>query len=339
MLRKSRGHRGFTLIELLVVIAIIAILISLLLPAVQQAREAARRTQCKNNLKQIGLAVHNYLDVHLVFPHCSYVDLTGQDAGVDPFTDPLLNSQWAWSAMLLPYVEQGNMYTGLGVGKITLEAAANDPVRRTLLQTPLNVFICPSDTEEGVNRNRPFLAKAGGGLGNGMFLAEDLEMAKSNYMACNGNRDNDGIFISGHALKTELRDITDGTSNTILIGERRSLKLSRQTNADGPWAGVWGGQEITTDGITNVWCLAGKTEYQMNSGLHSLDPSDTNAGDEALLAFSSQHTGGAQFALADGSVRFISENIEWNDSALDSNDVGIYHNLGSRADGNVIDEF
>ena len=339
MLSLRQRSRGFTLIELLVVIAIIAILIALLLPAVQQAREAARRTQCKNNLKQIGLAIHNYIDVHLIFPHVQYTDLAGQDAGVDPFVDSLLNSNWAWSVMILPFLEQTNLYNGLGVGDITLEAAANDPVRRSLLQTPLPVFVCPSDPEGALNRNRPFLAKPGGGLCNGMALSTDLMMSKSNYMACNGDRDNDGIMISGHASSTNIADILDGTSNTILVGERRSRRLLRQTNAEGPWAGVWAGQEIMCDGITNAWCLAGQTQYQMNSGLHSLDPTDTNAGDWALIAFSSDHTGGAQFALADGSVRFISENIEWNDSVSDSNDVGIYHSLGSKSDGNVVGSY
>lgn len=320
MFRKKRTTRGFTLIELLVVIAIIAILIALLLPAVQQAREAARRSQCKNNLKQLGLALHNYHDIHGLFPAASYLDKAGGS----------INSQWAWSVMILPQLDQAPAFNILDIGPSTFEQAAGDPVRLKILITPMSVFICSSDPEGGVNRNRPFLQKAGGGLCVGMILAQEVEFAKSNYMGCNGNRDNDGIFDSGNNRKVGIRDITDGTTNTIMVGERGSR--------DGHWAGVWAGQELTCDGITNVWCLAGKTEYQMNTGKFS-DQSSTDATDNPLLAFSSPHEGGAHFLLADGSVRFISENIEWDDDPTGGNDRGIYHNLGSIQDNNVVDEF
>ncbi|MEZ6059380.1 MAG: DUF1559 domain-containing protein [Planctomycetaceae bacterium] len=321
MFRATQTRRGFTLIELLVVIAIIAILIALLLPAVQQAREAARRTQCRNNLKQMGLALHNYHDVHGLFPAASYLD---KSPGGN------INSQWAWSVMIMPFLDQAPLWNALNVGPDTFEQAANDPVRRKMLVTGLPAFICPSDPEESINRNRPFLQKSGGGLCVGMILPETVMFAKSNYMGCNGNRDNDGVFDSGNNRKIGLRDITDGTSNTIIVGERGSKR--------GHWAGVWAGQELTCDGITNVWCLVGKTEFKMNSGKFS-DQSSTTAVDDPLIAFSSEHTGGAQFLLADGSVRFISENVEWDDDPSGGNDKGIYHSLGSIQDGNVIGEF
>lgn len=333
--KKSRKQRGFTLIELLVVIAIIAILIGLLLPAVQQAREAARRTQCKNNLKQLGLGLHNYHDVHNAFPQASYLD----KSALPNTSHPSLNSQWGWSVMILPYIEQAPMYNSLLVGPNTFEQAANDPVRLKMLTTPLPAFICPSDPEAGVNRNRPFLAKSGGGLCNGMALPQDTQFAKSNYMGCNGNDDNDGVFDSGSNRRVGLRDITDGTSNTILVGERGSKRYVKQTVPQGPWAGVWAGQELTCTGVTNVWCLVGKTEYQMNSGKHRDPSGSTTATDQPLIAFGSHHTGGAQFLLADGSSRFISENIEWNDDPTGTKDFGIYHNLGSIQDGRVIGEY
>jgi prepilin-type N-terminal cleavage/methylation domain-containing protein/prepilin-type processing-associated H-X9-DG protein len=325
--RSLRQCKGFTLIELLVVIAIIAVLIALLLPAVQQAREAARRTQCRNNLKQLGLALHNYHDVHLIFPLAQYLNIA------------LPNSAWGWSAMILPYLEQAPMYNALNLGSQMLEQAANDPVRLRLLTTPLPVFLCPSDPAEGVNLNRPFVQKSSGGLCVGMIMNQTAYFGKSNYMACNGNHDSDGIFLSGGG-KCAIRDITDGTSNTIMVGERSSPRWARQAaGLPGPWAGVWAGQELTCDGITNVWCLAGKTEYQMNTGKHSDVVGSTTATDEPLLAFGSMHTGGAHFLMADGSVRFISENIQWNDLPNSYDDVGIYHLLGSIKDGRPIGEF
>jgi prepilin-type N-terminal cleavage/methylation domain-containing protein/prepilin-type processing-associated H-X9-DG protein len=317
---------GFTLIELLVVIAIIAVLIALLLPAVQQAREAARRTQCRNNLHQIGLALHNYLDRSTEFPDAQFLNIA------------LPNSAWAWSVMILPELDQAPLYNALNLGVQMFEQAAADPVRLRLMTTPLAVFICPSDPAPNVNLNRPFQAKSSGGLCVGMILSQTTSFAKSNYMACNGNHDNDGIFDSGGG-RVALKDITDGTSNTIMVGERSSPKWARQTAPTGPWAGVWVGQELTCDGITNVWCLAGKTEYQMNTGQHSDVVGSTTATDQPLIAFGSMHTGGAHFLMADGAVRFISENIQWNELPNSYNDVGIYHLLGSIRDGLPVGEF
>lgn len=317
MLRRTRNSRGFTLIELLVVIAIIAVLIALLLPAVQQAREAARRTQCKNNLKQIGLAMHNYLDVHGIFPLAAMVKLD------------FPNSWWGWSVMIMPYIDQANLYNQLKAGDDTLETAGMDPIRRKSLTTPLPVFICPTDFGAGLCDNRPFKVKAAGGLCVGMIVTgSDLVMAKSNYMGSNGNRDSDGIFLSGGG-KCRIKDITDGTSNTIMVGERSTPTF---------WAGVWAGQELTCDSITNVWCVAGKTEYRMNNGQLS-DPTASNAANQPHLCFSSLHTGGAHFLLCDGSARFISENIQWNDDPVAGNDKGTYHNLGNKADNLPIGDF
>ncbi|MGE0374647.1 MAG: DUF1559 domain-containing protein [Planctomycetaceae bacterium] len=342
MLRQSRRRRGFTLIELLVVVAIIAILIALLLPAVQQAREAARRTQCKNNLKQMGLAFHNYLDVHGLFPAGSYLNKVG---GSSPA------SMWAWSVMILPELEQANLFNILEIGPLTFEQVANDPVRLKLLKTPLNVFVCPSDGNVLTNRNRPFRNMLGTGTLQGFAITVTPVdatvngvglhyLAKNNYMACNGNRDNDGIFDSGNNRRIGISDIKDGLSSTIVVGERRTSMLKGQASTEmGPWAGIWAGQELIGDGKTNIWCLAGKTEFQMNTGKHSRDPSDTQASNQPLLAYSSEHAGGAQFLIGDGSVRFISENIQWNDDPIGSNDVGLYHILGSIDDGHEVLDF
>lgn len=333
MSTQRQKARGFTLIELLVVIAIIAILIALLLPAVQQAREAARRTECKNNLKQIGLALHNYHDVFSMFPLGSFADLKV------PLTDPKFVSQWGWAVMILPQLEQGNLFTALDPGPITLQDAFDDPVRLKLLTTPLPVFICPSDPEAGVNRNRPILPR--GQKANpsctGINVAAEVLLAKSNYPGCNGGGlVNDGILMipwlqpfpqtGSPPPSVQIRDISDGTSNTIMVGERKSL--NRQ------WAGYWAGYEFGCGGNTQNWAVVGRTLSRMNTG-----QSTGTLAAEPDVAFGSAHVGGAHFLMADGSARFIGENISWNRNRTNYSDDGLYQLLGSRADGQALGEF
>jgi prepilin-type processing-associated H-X9-DG protein len=159
-------------------------------------------------------------------------------------------------------------------------------------------------------------------------------------MGCNGNHDSDGIFESGNNFSVSMRDVTDGLSNTILLGERSTPPWPRQPpGTQGPWAGIWAGQETTGNGVTSVWILAGRTEFQINSGAPSGVASSTSNIPQPLIAFGSLHPGGSHFLMADGAVRFISENIQWNDLPNSYDDVGIYHLLGSRADGLVISDF
>ena len=312
---KILGRRkAFTLIELLVVIAIIAILVSLLLPAVQQAREAARRTQCKNNLKQLGLAFHNYHDIANAFPP-GWVD-QGPDA------DPA----WSWTAMVLPGLEQANLFAQLEVGTSPPVETLNDPVRVALMRQPMTAFRCPSDTGPEVNSdgNRQ--------VGVNSRDATNANLALTNYLGNAGSNrlerfepDADGLFTQNSNVR--IRDITDGTSNTLGVGER-SWNLSNFALR----AGVL---------YMNDTSFANQTEfgavYSLGSG-----QSPINCTNDAICrrGFSSNHVGGAQFLLLDGSVRFVSENIDHDpDNSGSPNVDSTYERLLGIADGQVIGEF
>ena len=303
----SISRRGFTLIELLVVIAIIAILVALLLPAVQQAREAARRSSCKNNLKQIGLALHNYHDTFGVFPPgwvggnaTGHFTGAGEDLDYTGFTNG-----FGWGAMLLPALEAGNLYDRFDF-RIRTSLAPN----AALLNNVLTVFQCPSDpkpdtfvlTDEDTNTFTMGTANYMGVFGTDEL--HDCEVSSSTTSwQCRGN----GILF--HNSKIGFRDITDGTSNTIVVGERTTF-----VDDDGPFYGVWSG--LIPNSEHALERFLGHAEHGPNYGEH--------AGD-----FGSSHKGGAQFVLGDGSVRFISENI--NETT--------FQRLAMRADGQVIGEF
>jgi prepilin-type N-terminal cleavage/methylation domain-containing protein len=210
----SRARRGFTLIELLVVIAIIAILIALLLPAVQQAREAARRSQCKNNLKQIGLALHNYHEqAGTLPPGWIGVDLATRLPDVEG-----LNG-FGWGAMILPHLDQTPLYN-----RINFFVGVADPLNLVPRTTNLTVYRCPSDTGpqqwtilDEADGTTPLaelpLANYVGAFGTGEL--HDCEGQPPPF-ACRGN----GVF--SHLSKTRFADLTDGVSTTILTGERRT---------------------------------------------------------------------------------------------------------------------
>ncbi|MBX3436141.1 MAG: DUF1559 domain-containing protein [Planctomycetaceae bacterium] len=347
MARHARRRLGFTLIELLVVIAIIAILIALLLPAVQQAREAARRTQCKNNLKQIGLALHNYHDTYLMFPMSIELDTDPIIASDGAIIQEFDKTQWSWCTRILPYVEQANLYEALHINTLEMFQLALDtanPQRLELLRTPLAVYMCPSDPTGPINQNRPY---------TGFSPGNEYEFAKTNYVSCtDGNgptsatnpefKDYPGI-ISGNS-RNSVKDITDGTTNTIMVGERGSFHIKVRSSDDdnkGPWAGVWVAGELNAvEGeISDQRAFTAVTTARMHDGFHG----GTDAGDQtwsALRSFSSPHTGGAHFCMGDGSVRFISENIGYQAvTPAPQPPAQVYNLLGGMGDGQVLGEF
>jgi len=310
MLRQP-SRRAFTLIELLVVIAIIAVLIALLLPAVQQAREAARRTQCKNNLKQFGLALHNYHDTHNRFPSAVF----WTDADKDGLADDNVG-HWSWGTMVLPFLEQGNLFNRLRPGTVTpLQAHMANP---GILKTTLPVFACPSDD--------------GGSLGPLCDTARDLDFlggaqadqlqALANYVIVNDDNDladynqncascDSGMAPMARCLK--MGDAIDGTSNILFVGERDSYDKSPSQHEAGAIYAVE--KRTDADDDDSVEAVTGCGSAPIN--WHPVTTGTGSNDGQEDENFSSRHAGGAQFLLVDGSVRFISENIsfKWDDRA------------------------
>jgi prepilin-type processing-associated H-X9-DG protein len=288
-----------------VVIAIIAILIALLLPAVQQAREAARRSQCKNNLKQFGLALHNYVDVHNAFPP-GWIGVT--NGGHNPSG----SSGYAWGTFVLPYLEQSTLSS-----RLTFTRAMDDDStsNRALLAQPLAVFQCPSDpkpdTYTATNRDGDEFEVATAnyaGVFGSVELDECFSVSSGTYpLTTGGQCVSDGTFF--HNSRVRLRDITDGTSNTLMVGERTTFHDGTET-VYGTWAGAL--PEVDDSAAQVV----GHAEHLPNMG-H--DPED----------FGSAHVGGAQFVMADGHVVLISQNMDKN----------LFIGLGTRAGNEVLGEF
>jgi len=318
-------RNGFTLVELLVVIAIIGVLIALLLPAVQQAREAARRMSCTNNLKQMGLAMHNYHDTYLSFPGVSYKCGPGA-VGVEG-----THAHWTWGTSLLPFIEQSATYDQLTGPNDFMHDAIADSARLEILQTPVSAFRCPSDT---------------GTTLNSQYLCAGEEIAMSNYIGNNDaqevNRaDNTGVFVAGDRVdindsivKRTMKDITDGTSNTIAIGER-TWKLGGVELGAGLVYGMSGNADLRGNGDYDHGFIsvvgAGKPPINWNltcgSSCNDVD---------GRQGFSSLHPGGSQFVLVDGSVRFISETIFHTPAGANES---TYELLLAVADGKVIGEY
>jgi prepilin-type N-terminal cleavage/methylation domain-containing protein len=263
-----KHRRAFTLIELLVVIAIIAMLIGLLLPAVQKVREAASRTTCANNLKQLALACHNYHDSLGIYPTSTLYN-AAQDENAP---------NWSFLARLLPYIEQNNL---AGQGTMTSTSIVKCQAQ---IKAKITTFLCPSDTvsNQGLNAGDP----CDGYLGDGIFWCQ--------------------YTFAGDKRTLRIGDITDGTSNTFLFGE----VLGART-------------------VDNIWCHAfdALATCAIDPNARRADGSYYDPDDWAnVYGFSSAHAGGLQFALADGSVRFVNNSIQ----------RAVYRALATRAGGEVV---
>ncbi len=300
---------GFTLIELLVVIAIIAILLGLLLPAVQKVRESAARAQCQNNLKQMGLALHNYHDANRTLP-------PGYSASV-PYVDGRSDTVpgWGWAAYILPYLEQDNLYHQFNWSQ---------PVQNfSGVQSMLKLYLCPSDIYPTV----PFAVPTA-------FGATVAVAAPCSYAACCGGDESDtadptGLGAFYRNSQTRLTDITDGTSQTTLIGERACA------NALGVWAGAING------------CIVQRGPFNLNPGTstapapclvlaHCHLNNTLNDFDGGLDDFSSKHIGGSNILFGDGAVHFIRSVPSDNPDGSYSQDSLIFQSMGTRSNGEVI---
>jgi prepilin-type N-terminal cleavage/methylation domain-containing protein len=333
------ARRGFTLIELLVVIAVIAILIALVMPAVQNAREAARRAECRNHLKQIGIALHNYHELHSVLPF-GYVS--------DP-TNPSVGKGWGWAVPLLPGLGQMPLYTKLSPNKMSLQAVMDSAAHQDFLRTPLSVFVCPSDeADEKSHVNRRF---------QGFLLSSTTPVAAhivpwppvpspgptgvatavSSYAASLGSdwdestttwssRQLLGRGAFGNNSKVKFADVLDGTSNTFAVGERSWSNFSA----------VWAGVDFWDNCIFNGnQMVLGTTAYKLNDIPFG---SSLDCQSRGAAGFGSSHSGGAFFLLLDGSVRFINDTIDSNPSSVPA-ERGTYQLLSDIFDDQTTGSF
>jgi prepilin-type N-terminal cleavage/methylation domain-containing protein len=305
--RRSRSQ-AFTLVELLVVIAIIGVLVALLLPAVQAARESARRTQCANNLKQMGIALHNYHDTFQKFP------FGWSDRGA------------GWTTMILPQIEQKPLWDTLGFNESNNWDSDNTPNERAC-GTYIQTFRCPSMavipkyiTNQGIPNRVPTSYR---GVASSTADSDDLSTSVKKSAMETPNLE--GMFFTCSHVR--MAEVTDGTSNTFMIGESRFETFVQDGNEMDFW--YIGSPQIDpcscqTGGATEQSEFCGSTGVPFNA--RSIP---STSGYVKELSFTSLHPNGAQFSLADGSVRFVTFTIN----------QPTYQALGSRGGGEQLSDF
>ncbi len=335
--RARASARGFTLIELLVVIAIIAVLVALLLPAVQQAREAARRSQCKNNLKQMGLALHNYSDTHSTFPPGAIINAQVARHLATAFVH------------ILPYLDQANAYNKLDFvslgGVLWFGTGSSAPNRDALNGLVVDPYVCTSSSLPVMTPGQTY---SGGPTtyvmrGNYVMIRGANDHPTTDRTALRGPVSRGGVFYNNS--RTRFRDITDGASNTLMISERSNFIGTTPTDPR-PQYGVWmenayGPNDANGDGTYATRATAHQRCFQATT-IHDAVPighmgnaSSDGAGSPGTAiegcntALNSPHTGGVHALFGDGSVRFLSSNLH----------MQTLRNLANRDDGNVVGEY
>jgi prepilin-type N-terminal cleavage/methylation domain-containing protein/prepilin-type processing-associated H-X9-DG protein len=319
----SRSRTAFTLIELLVVIAIIAILIALLVPAVQKVREAAARTQCQNNLKQIGLGLHNYHDSVKKFPVGQYDDDT---------------RNWGWMSFFLPYVEQAGIYRQLTTATTTApdpmwippnggdgpnglnvdslpdnQENVNTTTGGAVIRTIVPIFICPSDILPNSQPGSANAAKSNyvgniGGWVAGGWLAQTSNTTNFNCAQPKGSAQNGMLLLANDnnfTWCTALTKVPDGTSNTVMVGEATVSANVTVSNSRMP---IWAGGNPDSPGCGGEIRRVGTVFRFMDTAFFL----NRRTGQESNASFGSQHSGGANFLFGDGSVRFVTDSININ---------------------------
>jgi len=327
----GRRRGGFTLIELLVVIAIIGVLVGLLLPAVQTAREAARRSSCSNNLKQLGLGLLNYESANKRFPP-GFKREYGSTTSNDGTSGPGRQGNWAWGSFILPYMEEAAIADVLDMTGTTCAEAMGDATKAAAMKRRMQAFLCPSDgTRPTGLTDVPFADESGSSVGSGW--------AMSNYVAANNSgdifRNGDGMFFMDSVV--EIKNITDGTSKTIALGERVYRLFNGITGTDPGNSQTFSGSIRPQAGC--VFCVRGtrqQSSWGIRDGLGAMPtggginkPSSIISYTESVSArsfCSSYHPGGAQCTMADGSTRFFSE----------STSLGVMRDLIAIADGQPV---
>ncbi|MDB5389334.1 MAG: hypothetical protein JWM11_4980 [Planctomycetaceae bacterium] len=285
----SRKKLGFTLVELVAVTSIVAVGMSVSLPGIQKVRNQARLTACKNNLKQLGLAMHNYHDTVNALPPGWVIKSTKAEAG------PGLG----WGTMILPYMDQVAIYNQINFSE--------PPKVDKLTQTSIPGYLCPEDTAAALNSVRGKYATSNySGSSGDQLLPGSVDLPDPGTDAA--KKLSTGLFFHNSCVR--FRDITDGLSNTFMLGEKSV------SSAAGIWMGVRSNQNAG-DSVTDC-----NHRSKLNAVIHS---------------FSSQHGGGAHFLLGDGSVRFIADTIESKESTDKPN--GTYQKLANKNDGQILGEF